>query len=417
MNAKWVVLGIPFLSLAILLGSIFPHFVTAQDAGGGSANPQCNPWNIACPCGAGINPPYCNAGGPNKANCPPGICKKIVNGYPTLGICTAPGFCHGVSSSGGGGELGAGQQLLQMAKQIADMFKGGGGGGGGGGGAPPPSQTYEPPGQNGCTSYYAVTTQTSDPCAIYTPSALSGFDGSSISDSLLNALGETTPTNVSEFLVQPKQGETAATTTATTSVPGDATNLQPDLAGNIKLGNAGATIYANLKEGITEIAGFFGATTLNAGQSASLAGRMCANRPWAGGLLSKVIPTSFFDGLCRFGGYQVGLVTPSTGTPTAQVVSTPKKQAPPAQNRVNAIEPKVDVWAEPGTVRLGTRTYIFWTSEGVDSCKVEGPNFSHNTLSGGASTVPITDATIYSIECNTPDGSKVTDSVTVNLKI
>jgi hypothetical protein len=77
----------------------------------------------------------------------------------------------------------------------------------------------------------------------------------------------------------------------------------------------------------------------------------------------------------------------------------------------------LNVWAEPASVRLGTRTYIFWTSRGATTCAVIGPNFTQTSLSGGASTVPLSGATTFTMECTAPDGTKATDTVTVNLAI
>jgi hypothetical protein len=85
--------------------------------------------------------------------------------------------------------------------------------------------------------------------------------------------------------------------------------------------------------------------------------------------------------------------------------------------QVTGLQPAVDIWAEPDRVRLGTRTYIFWQSRDVESCEALGPSFEQRSLSGGASTVPISDASTFRIECTAADGTVVSDSVTVFLAI
>ena len=79
--------------------------------------------------------------------------------------------------------------------------------------------------------------------------------------------------------------------------------------------------------------------------------------------------------------------------------------------------PEADIWAEPASVRLGTRTYIFWNARGVVSCEERGPSFEQNSLSGGASTVPISGPTTFVIECLTSASTTVRDSVTVQIAI
>lgn len=291
------------------------------------------------------------------------------------------------------------------------------------------------PNATGCTTYYQVTVPSNDPCAIYNPSGLSdslGGTGSSAADGLLDALGGSgsqTPSNVSDKLLNTTKntsGTSATTSTGTntqTNTNASSTKAAAQgLSGDVRIGSAGATIVANLRQGLSEVAGFFGGSTGGASQALSAAGRLCASRPWAGTFVSNVIPTSFFDGLCEWRGYQSGVAMPtntaktSTITPTSGSTGSQKPGAP-FQPAASNVPPEVDIWAEPASVRLGTRTYIFWNARGVISCKGSGPSFSQNSLSGGASTVPITGPTTFNIECLTTASTTVQDSVTVQIAI
>lgn len=203
------------------------------------------------------------------------------------------------------------------------------------------------------------------------------------------------------------------------TTPEGAVALEGRLEGDIYVGDAGGTIFARSRDpgSNTEVAGFYGGGSAGPDAAKSLIGRMCVSRPWSGGFLSSIIPPSFFDGLCTRAGYQVGpLVKESSGPATKRATKTaPTKKTTTVKTPV--IKAEVDIWAEPGNVRLGTRTYIFWNSSGVVSCKASGPSFSQNSLSGGASTVPLSDASTFKISCLTAASTTVEDSVTVRLAL
>lgn len=309
-----------------------------------------------------------------------------------------------------------------------------GGGGGGGGAGEMPTSTYGGyDNYNYCVSYYVVTVPSSDPCAIYNPNAVSDAAGGSsgVSGNLLDALqgGGTsggTQTSVSSILQKGTQsaGGTGTQETQTgsqTSRPSNAVRLSPGLSGDVRLGSAGATIIANLRQGLSEVASFFGGSTFGSSQSLSVAGRLCASRPWATGFIGNVIPSSFFDGLCEWRGYQVGVAISSQGSNTGSGSTASSqagnKQRPGFQLPEFDMPPEADIWAEPASVRLGTRTYIFWNARGVISCAENGPSFEQRSLSGGASTVPLSGPTTFTIECLTSASSTIKDSVTVQIAI
>lgn len=358
--------------------------------------------------------------------CPTVPCEQVTNGFTTKGMCTlgeGPQGCQGMSSSGQGGDMKGLQEALGIAKQIMDLLKGAGGAGGGG------DAGAQIPG--GCLSGYYNTTSPSstDPCAMYTPSVYTdslgtGSTGSNVSNSLLDALGGgSNTTNVSETLNSTTQTSTSTQTQQQTQAAVQTPTTTRSLTGSVRVGESGATIISNLREGVSEVAGFFGGSTFGGNSSQSVAGRLCVSRPWAkGGVLAKLIPDTFFDGICSRAGYQVGVTTPAPSGAAAQPVRTatrPSTSVPTTtpQRPADTGPAEINIWAEPASVRLGTRTYLFWSSKNVVDCTVTGPNFTQRSLSGGASTVPISGPTTYTLSCSSPSGATTTDSVTVNLAL
>lgn len=211
----------------------------------------------------------------------------------------------------------------------------------------------------------------------------------------------------------------------------------PGASGDIFLTNSGATIYAGAQNvgNNTVVAGFYGSDTFGGQQPQGLVAQMCQSRPWASGFLSSIIAPSFFDGLCSWRGYQVG--TPQVSTPVVQIQQSAPQQQTTSQNTTaststnsntnsntnsgltSSVPPKVSIWASPASVPLATRTSIFWNTQGVTQCKETSPdgNFNQSSLSGGASTVPLTGPTTFTIACLDVNGNPVTGSVTVNLSI
>lgn len=403
-------------------------------------------------------PGMCQYGTRCGENGPPGVlnkpCFDHTNGGTVNGICIAQKKCLGQSASGLGGKgnaLDAGlQQLGQLLGPLMQKLLGGGGsgsgsGGGSGGGAPiapTPGCTQQ---QTSDFNIYA-----SNPSCYYYVAPVSGTlgesgVGTSVSDRLLNALGASTDsasanantntntntnTSVGEILSTVTGGAQSTTTLATSSagviqsttliVPTGAANLLPGVRGDIQVMGSGATILAGQRDTTsnTEVAGFFGSNTFN-GQSTGIVASLCQSRPWASGLFSKLIPPSFFDSLCSLRGYQVGTPQPVVKTQVRVTQTAPKPVATTTASAAPTVPAKVAIWAVPAKVSLGSRTSIFWNTQGVTSCTETAPDgsFSQSSLSGGASTVPITTATTFTISCLAPDGSHVTDYVTVNLAI
>ncbi len=206
-------------------------------------------------------------------------------------------------------------------------------------------------------------------------------------------------------------------------------------SGEIRVLPNGVTVIVNTQNtpGNSVVAGFLGTEATGGAQPQGIVATWCRTRPWATNFLSLLIPPTFFDNLCGIRGYRVGTspagVPPAQGKVGSQVTLTQKKipaQPAGATSTSPVYQPipqsppmRVDIWATPAAVPLGSRTTIFWTSKNAASCVEASPdgNFSHNTLSGGGATVPLAGPTTFTISCMAPDGTHATDYVTVNLTI
>lgn len=380
---------------ALYLLTAFPQMTGAAQM---DADAMCLPVVIpVCGCMKIMVEGKC-VGGMNKFMCP---CSDSTSGFTTSGKCLATFKCKGESVGG----------MMPMLPMIP---------------MPMPKMSMMMP-QDPCmqggtgTGGNAASTST-NPCSggfggdfgqggsIFDTSSYFN-DTSSSTGSLFDDLNQPTGSTVSTFLNNATATQATGATQQNVVVP----TTTSKLTGSIRVGEAGATVVANLRDGVAEVAGFFGGSTFGGNASQSVAGRLCATRPWAG-VISKIIPPTFFDTLCSKAGYQVGVTNPAPITQVAVPKKTPVQAMPPKQP-VDLGPVEIDIWAEPSSVRLGTRTYIFWRSKGVLDCSVKGPNFTQNALAGGASTVPLSGATTYTLECALPDGTTVSDSVTVGLAI
>jgi hypothetical protein len=402
----------------------------------------------------------CVASG-NKYMCP---CYDEANKATTMGICTENFHCEGKSSEGldgKQGEVGGLDKLLEstLGKLMEKLM---GGKGGGGGGEQPPGgaqgSLYPPCVYNAATKTVKPIPCTENNGAInYGDSnvndPLGGELDGNISDDILGGVdiddpgttidvpGDDVASTTTDEAGNKNSDEgnndgSSATTTGTekggTTQVSVLAGQQQVLAPANKNGQSvlqgdisGGTLFVRSRDpqSNTEVAGFYGGSTFGTQGSTSMIGSLCASRPWAQGILGGVLPASFFDGVCQRFGYQVGsavpTIVPTPNSPSIPVGGTrqPTITITQTPSQGTTIEPEVDIWANPPSVRLGSRTYIFWTSKGVESCTQSGPNFSHNTLSGGASTVPLSDASTFTMECTTSDGKVIEDTVRVNLSI
>jgi hypothetical protein len=243
---------------------------------------------------------------------------------------------------------------------------------------------------------------------------------------LTDALGGVTNTNDNSAGVS-----TGGMTSLPTASSTNQTPIQPQgngVHGDIKIDLNGATAFASNQDLANNqtVAAFYGSEALNADPGA-VAAQMCQMRPWATNFLASVAPPAFFDGLCNLHGFKVGMpvVTPAKVTPApapkpaAPVATTTAATSTPVGYTGPNVPPQVQIWAVPTSVPLGSRTSVFWSSQGVYNCTVTSPDgsFNQNTTSGGASTVPLSSNTTFTISCLKPDNTPDTAFTTVKLSM
>lgn len=208
-----------------------------------------------------------------------------------------------------------------------------------------------------------------------------------------------------------------------------AQNTPSGISGAIQTSGTGATFVGNEVASGSETSVFFGGDTI-AGFVTNLISGWCQSRPWASGIIARIIPPSFFDGLCKSNGFSVGspisqAVASAGSQPTVALSQTPVEQGftQPTQvvhviaTTTPVIPGRVDIWAVPSSVPLGSRTTIFWNTENVTSCTESSPDgsFVESSLTGGAATVPLTQPTTYTISCLDSQGKPVTGYVVVSI--
>ena len=237
------------------------------------------------------------------------------------------------------------------------------------------------------------------------------------------AIQSETPVNVSSSLLNLVSNlntqQTSNTSGASAARP-QTVYTQSGNTANIQMTAGGATIISGGVRDATKNTGssaFFGADTQTGVAAQNLVERMCLVRPWQNPLIASRIQPSIFDGLCSGKGFRAGVTAEASPTPASKPAVQPVSNQTPAASSSPAVPPAAAIWATPASVPLGSRTAIFWNSKGVASCIVTSPDGSFNDrrLSGSASTVPLTGATVFSISCLTQDGSPVTNYVKVNI--
>lgn len=444
-----------FVVALFLLALLFLVPIIAKAGMSEKADAMCVPVKQECFCGMFKDQKgNCRIPG-NKFMCE---CFDTPPGGKVTGTCVGNYDCKGEGSTNQQGQqqgMGDAKGMMDMMKSLMDSLKGKGGGGGGGDQSQQPQQNQ----QQACTSFYQVSVPSSDPCAYYTPPVSTSFlttgtESTEVTSSLLDLLKQNDSANTS-VSVDVSDSDTKSTTksetytedtkgTAKSSTHTESTvKITPNVLtgktdvgkgrteggtyGDIVVTEKGGTIYAGSRdvEKNVEVAGFFGGDTISEKVQGAVAG-MCQKRPWAGSIISYVLPATFFDGLCTWRGYEVGEPPPDASdvlppaapiapitTQTKTSIKTPPK-SPPVQGQPKT---KVDIWAVPMTVSLGARASVFWNTTGVESCEItssEG-NFDENKLSGGSATVPLTRSTTFRISCVTSDQINLTDEVTVSI--
>jgi hypothetical protein len=254
--------------------------------------------------------------------------------------------------------------------------------------------------------------------------ALGNAINSSGQDTISSLLGNTANTSGLDATLANASGSPVASGGSQVTQLTDTTKLTPGLRGDIVVNADGATVVGANRDvaNNTETSGFYGADNPGSAAPTSIAQSICASRPWAASLVAYLIPVSFFDSLCTWRGYTVGQPKPVVQTTDAPAAETKKTQPAATTTPAKVYDGPagtVKIWAVPASVPVGSRTSIFWNSQNVESCLVTSPDgsFNETALSGGASTVPLSGATTFSMSCMGLDGNPATGSVTVQMSI
>ncbi|HVM73402.1 MAG TPA: hypothetical protein VMU13_00790 [Candidatus Paceibacterota bacterium] len=299
-----------------------------------------------------------------------------------------------------------------------------------------PTHSYTTPGTYTVTLKSGISLQYSNTATVVVTTASNTSTNNNANNNTNNNTNTNSNTTDTTTTINPDL-TTTANVTGTFQPPNTQTaTLTPGLTGAIQTTGSGGTFVANNVDtnANSETSSFFGGDAIG-GFVNNLISGWCQSRPWASGFIASIIPPSFFDGLCTQSGFTVG--TPVSTTATTQTASTQIQtvltQTPvqtsatpnhsttapssPVPTQAPFIPPRVDIWAVPSTVPLGARTTIFWNTENVTSCSETSPDgsFNQSSLSGGAATVPLTQATVYTISCLDTQNNPATDYVTVSI--
>lgn len=202
----------------------------------------------------------------------------------------------------------------------------------------------------------------------------------------------------------------------TTFVGGQVFGLTGGISGDLKIIGTAVTAFVSNRDAVNnaQVSGFYGRSAPTQAAAVQVVTMMCRTRPWASNFLSFIVPATFFDSICTLRGFPVGQPAAKGGSKTTGVGGKSKTTPPPPPPYV---KPKVDVWAVPESVRSGFRASIFWQASGVKSCTIASADglFSESSLSGHAASAPLTNATTFTMTCETATSSPVVDRVTVNV--
>ncbi|HUO56238.1 MAG TPA: hypothetical protein VMU27_02280 [Candidatus Paceibacterota bacterium] len=313
------------------------------------------------------------------------------------------------------------------------------------------AQVHNPPHTYSNSGTYTITLlsgtslqYTSSATVVVAAPTINSGSGTTATSNNTNTSGNNTGTAITTNTTTNTSGNTGTTSNGTESIganitgvfipntTGSGTTNPPPagITGSIESNPTGATFEASDVSTGTETSLFFGGDTI-AGFVTNLIASWCQSRPWATGFIADIIPPSFFDGLCASGGFAVGEQVPVAGTtatnniPATNVVltQTPVSHSSTASNSTTQtgtapfLPPRVDIWAVPSSVPLGSRTTIYWNTENVSDCTESSPDgsFSASSLTGGGATVPLTQPTTYTISCLDSEGNPTTEYVTVGI--
>ncbi|MEK7628488.1 MAG: hypothetical protein AAB421_03665 [Patescibacteria group bacterium] len=152
----------------------------------------------------------------------------------------------------------------------------------------------------------------------------------------------------------------------------------------------------------TEIGGFYGVTRSSARSGTtptSLVSRMCVNRPWATGIISRLIAASFFDNLCARWGYQVGQQAPPPPQKPIDLTKTERTVLERAVASRDTETPKKErgITCAPAVARAGVEAVLEWSCAPAELAQTSG--FRTNKQVKKLQIVP-ENTGVYGIKCS-----------------
>ena len=385
MNRKnaWLLLVLIFAFVAS------PHVVSAVTET--EANAQCKTWYDS---GA-------------KAPPPPPAQVEVTGGTVTC-TCSGP-KCEAqtfTNASGGTQNIGDAINFMQQALGMLQGLLGKGAGGSSGGSAPSgsPGENYLPAMAPPGASFYGGATTSADADffnSYYRPAAkapreIATNPAVEPSSNFLEAVAKGF-SNVTDKITEVTVGIVDTQVPPPPPVIQDIQKGAPigGRTGTIKRHEKTGTIEIGVEENSTGVAGFYGAAN-DEGEGMSMISRLCVSRPWSGGIFSKFIPTSFFDGLCKIGGYHVGALSGEKG-----VVNATQLVHQAAQRSAMEEEPiakKKGISCKPPVLRQGAQAIIEFSC-GTGDRLLRTVGFRAGLNDSRVSVQPQKD-TLYSIFCS-----------------
>ena len=86
----------------------------------------------------------------------------------------------------------------------------------------------------------------------------------------------------------------------------------------------------------------------------------------------------------------------------------------PATATCTVTQPTVDIGGNPERVTTGGSSTITWNATDTGTCTISGPGLSATSKSGSQAVNNLTEQSVYTITCQTPNGP-LSKSVTVNI--
>lgn len=408
-----------FFAAAFFATIVFLTYPPRETSAAGlDADLQCVPAIPPCPCGTIMGPKGC-VPGLNKFGCP---CFDITSGFKTAGICDATMKCTAKSTQN--------QQGGEGMPKMPEIPKGGGGGGGGEQGASQDPCLYGSFGINTAGSSGASTSSENGACpqaSTYTPpSSYSDITGGIFSPVGANGFANDLLGNLNA----PAATEAAATTpVAATPSKDAAVKNDSGVFGDIVVKDTSVltTVSTRDTKTNTQVSGFVGIQTKDKASAQELAIGLCSGRPWLTNFLSAIVPSSLLDKVCVtkkiVTSVPAAQAPAKTGATKSTTQAAPKsvyeagtmklQNLPGAPSEPIDTTPQAIMWAVPEKVSKNSKTTVYWKAQYVESCTVKSSDGSEfgTGLSGNRATPVLTRATVYTFECKTKAGQKLTTTV------